>query len=79
MILARTKIPALSLKCDICGYSGSKTRPWYSISRKLPEACPNRKCRSREWNGPKKRTVKPKTKIELPKPIRIKGGEDEEF
>jgi hypothetical protein len=74
-MIRKTRIPALECTCEIpeCGHR------WYSISKKLPEACPNRECRSREWNGPKKRVVKPKTSIELPKPVRIKGGEDDEF
>ena len=69
MILGDVLVQGKSLRCDMCG------RDWISISQDLPEACPNRDCRSREWNGPKKRT-KP-TRIELPKPTKVQQGEDE--
>jgi hypothetical protein len=70
MILGDVMVPGKSLRCDACGW------PWISISKDLPEACPNRACRSRQWNGPKKR-IRP-TRIELPKPQRIEHA-DEEF
>src|ERR1700722_2322184 len=73
IVIRKTRIPALACTCDVCSYR------WVSINKKEPEFCPNRECRSREWNGPKKRVVKPKTRIELPKPIKIRGGESDEF
>ena len=74
MILDDVNILAKHLRCDLC------LRDWYSIASRLPDACPNRKCRSREWNGvKKKRKPAPKPKIELPKPRRMKQGEDDEY
>ena len=70
MILGEVKVPGKSLECEVCHYR------WVSIASDLPESCRNRECRSREWNGPKKR-VRP-TRIELPKPKRTWGEEDEE-
>jgi hypothetical protein len=31
-------------KCDVCGWT------WMKTEVAEPEACPNRKCRSRKWN-----------------------------
>lgn len=74
MILGDVMVPGKSLRCDKCKY------PWVSISSELPTNCPNRDCRSREWNGKKaKRKPARQVKIELPKPKRIKQGEDEEY
>ena len=77
MILADVQLLAKSLRCDVCG------QPWYSIAARLPECCPNRDCRSREWNGKKKKrkpAPKPKIEIELPKPRRTKWvDEDTDF
>ena len=71
MILRDVMVKGKELKCDVCGW------PWVTVASKLPECCPNRDCRSREWNGKKKRIRTPK--IALPKPNRIRGGEDIEF
>jgi len=74
MILADVQLLAKSLRCDVCG------QPWYSIAARLPECCPNRECRSREWNGKKKkRKPAPKPKIELPKPTRVREEYEDEF
>jgi hypothetical protein len=74
MILGDVMVPGKSLQCDACKYI------FVSIANRLPDACPNRKCRSREWNGHKvKRKPAPKPKIELPRPNRIKQGEDEDY
>lgn len=70
-MVRKTRIPALACTCEICGY------PWYSISKTLPDACPNRECRSREWNGVKVR--RKRDKIDLPKPPRIRGNDDDNF
>ena len=85
MILGDVMIPGKSLQCDECGWPDVEGRkhikPWVSIASKMPDACPNRDCRSREWNGKKqKRKPAPKPKINLPKPQRIKTEEfDDEF
>ena len=76
MILGDVMVPGKSLRCDACMVE------WVSIASRLPDACPNRECRSREWNGVKqKRTPapKPKIEIELPKPRRTKQGEDDGY
>ena len=74
MILGDVSILAKHLRCDLC------LRDWYSIASRLPDACPNRDCRSREWNGvKKKRTPAKKPRIELPKPRRIKNVEDDGY
>jgi hypothetical protein len=48
MIVRAVTVPGRLLACDLCTFS------WISISQRLPEKCPNRDCRSREWNGRKK-------------------------
>lgn len=74
MILGDVMVPGKSLQCDVCKIE------WVSIASRLPNACPNRDCRSREWNGKKqKRKPEPKPRIELPKPKRIKEEIDDEF
>ena len=75
MILGDVLVPGKSLQCDACGF------PWVSIASRLPDCCPNRDCRSREWNGKKKkRKPAPNPKIVLPKPNRIRTEEiDSEF
>jgi hypothetical protein len=75
MILGDVMVPGKSLQCDVC------LLKWVSIvASKLPDACPNRDCRSREWNGvKKKRKPAPKPKIELPKPRRMREDFDDEF
>jgi hypothetical protein len=74
MILGDCLIPGKSLQCDVCKH------PWVSIASRLPTNCANLDCRSREWNGKKKkRRPAPKPRIELPKPKRIKQGEDEGY
>jgi hypothetical protein len=71
MILGDVRVPGKHLQCDLCKWR------WISTASELPENCPNRDCRSREWNGKKKRTRKPKVVIELPKPKRVKWVEEE--
>lgn len=70
-MIRQTRIPAIVCTCEECGHW------WYSIAKKLPEACANLKCRSRKWNGKKKRIAKPK--IELPKPKRTRLYDAEDF
>jgi len=66
MILGEVQMPAKHLQCEECAYD------WYSIAKRLPDSCANPKCRSRQWNGvKKKRKPAPKPKITLPKPNRI--------
>jgi hypothetical protein len=73
MILGTITVKAKSLQCDVCGYPVGHERPWHSIGVRLPEQCPNRYCRSREWNGKKKKR-KPASgpKITLPKPVKVR-------
>jgi hypothetical protein len=75
MILGNVMVPGKSYACDVCGY------PWVSIARRKPEFCPNRDCRSREWDGRKtKRKPVRQPSIALPKPIKIRtANEDLEF
>lgn len=70
-MVRNTRIPAIACTCEMCHHQ------WHSIARKIPECCANLKCRSREWNGKKQRTAKPKVKIELPKPERTRINIDE--
>ena len=69
MILREVMVPGKELQCEVC-----MAPPWISIARELPECCPNRECRSREWNGKKKRSS---GKIKLPKPTKVKWVEEE--
>ena len=46
--------------CDRCHHS------WASITPHLPVMCPNRQCRTREWNG--KKLVSHVNEIALPAP-----------
>ena len=71
MILRDVLVPGKELRCDLCGWT------WVSIASDLPDFCPNRDCRSREWNGKKKR-IRP-TRIQLPKPTRVREIDDEDF
>jgi hypothetical protein len=75
MILGDVMVPGKKLQCDACKYI------FVSIASRLPDCCPNRDCRSREWNGKKqKRKPTPKPRIVLPKPQRIRTDEyDDEF
>ena len=56
--------------CDVCGYN------WTSLAQNIPIFCPNKKCRSREWNGKKQRKPQPARAV-LPKPKRVRMGDDE--
>jgi hypothetical protein len=54
--------------CDICGHQWSNYKSdLYGAAKRqpFPERCPS--CRSRQWNGPKQRLIKP-AKIVLPSP-----------
>ncbi len=74
MILGDVMVPGKKYACDACGYK------WVSIASRLPECCPNRECRSREWNGKKtKRKPKRAPAIVLPKPIKTRGVDEEEI
>ena len=65
MILGTVQLEAKVLQCNECGWPHDRSKPWYSIAKRLPKECPNRRCRSKEWNGQKPR--KPPM-IKLPKP-----------
>lgn len=76
MILADVTMLAKHYQCDLCRWD------WYSIGIRKPDCCPNRDCRSREWDGKKQKrkpASKPKIEIELPKPRRIKPAEDDGY
>ena len=47
-------------KCDVCAWE------WIPESASVPERCPSRKCRSRNWNGGVVEPEKPKTKEREP-------------
>ena len=70
MIVGDVQVPGKSLRCDVCHWE------WVSIARELPETCANHECRSRKWNGPKKR-IRP-TRIEMPKPQKVGVMDDVE-
>lgn len=73
-MITNVTVPARLCRCDICFYE------WISIATFVPVNCQNRECRSREWNG--KKLKKPQEKrplLVLPKPVKIRGGNDEEF
>lgn len=74
MILPDVTMLAHHYRCNECGWD------WYSIAKRKPDACPNRDCRTRQWDG-KKQKRKPKRGpgIELPKPKRIREDMDDEF
>lgn len=69
MILRDVLLPGKELRCNVCSWE------WVSISRDLPDFCANRECRSREWNGKKKKR-KPRRApaIEIPKPRKPRAG-----
>lgn len=67
-------IPARLCRCEICLYE------WLSIAVQVPVNCQNRECRSREWNGIKERKPPaPKPSVILPKPTKVRGGNDDDF
>jgi len=68
MILRDVMVHGKELQCEVCQFI------WVSIAKELPENCPDRACRSREWNGVKKRGA---NKIKLPKPVKVKWVEEE--
>ena len=69
-------IPARLAHCEVCSYS------WITLLEppRLPSHCQNRECRSREWNGKKERKVpEAKPVVVLPKPVKVRKGEDYDF
>jgi hypothetical protein len=46
---------------------------------RLPSTCQNRECRSREWNGVKERRVEKKPVVILPKPNKVRKGDEDDF
>lgn len=69
-MIEHVEIPAMRCTCDLC------RADWISISQRVPACCPNRKCRSREWNGVKQRKPQPARAV-LPKPKRVRVEDDE--
>ena len=68
-MIRKVQIEANACECNICHYQ------WISIASEVPDTCRNKECRSREWNGKKKRSS---ARIRLPKPTKIRH-EDEEM
>jgi hypothetical protein len=60
LILAEVTIPAKLCKCDVCGHE-------WTHAGKLPTNCHNRQCRSREWNGKKRRSRAEEIKLPAPR------------
>ena len=72
-MITKVTIPARACKCEVCGYE------WISIAVDVVLWCQNRECRSREWNGKKeKKKPEKKPEIVLPKPVKVRGGEEED-
>jgi hypothetical protein len=70
MILGDVQVPGKHLQCDQCRFD------WISIAKDLPDFCPNRECRSREWNGKKtKRKPARQPAIQLPSPRKVRKSE----
>jgi hypothetical protein len=75
-------IPARLCQCEALLNDGTPCLyEWISIATLPPTHCMNRECRSREWNGKKpKRVPEKKAVVILPKPIKVRGiEEDEDF
>lgn len=75
-MIRKVQVTANACECDVCHYK------WVSITPEPPVFCPNKKCRSREWNG--KILKKHGKEISLPAPrktgkIRTAIMLDEEF
>jgi hypothetical protein len=76
-------VPARLCQCEAllkdgtpCAYS------WITLLAppRLPSTCQNRECRSREWNGKKERKMpEAKPVVILPKPKKVRKGEDYDF
>lgn len=73
MILRDVMVPGKELKCEKC------QKIWICLSPDLPEFCTNRDCRSREWNGKKKRRKPTDERIQIPKPSRVRSQDEEQF
>jgi hypothetical protein len=80
-MITSVNIPGRFCQCEAllkdgtpCGYE------WFSIAFRIPSHCQNRECRSREWNGKKERKVpEAKPVVILPKPVKVRKGEDYDF
>ena len=80
-MITSVNIPGRFCQCEAllkdgtpCGYE------WFSIAARIPSHCQNRECRSREWNGKKERKVpEAKPVVVLPKPVKVRKGEDYDF
>ncbi len=75
-MIRKVQIEALECRCNLPDCP-SKGEPWFSLGKRPPIACST--CKSREWNGVKKRRKPaPKIVIDLPKPVRVRSLEDAE-
>jgi len=73
-MITNVTVPARLCKCDVCTYE------WISIAVLPVSHCQNRECRSREWNGVKERKAPaPKPVVVLPKAVKVRGGNEDEF
>jgi hypothetical protein len=62
MTVRKIKIPAFDCTCLVCGHR------WVSIAPQPPISCGSPKCRSRQWNGVKKKPARvPKIKLPAPR------------
>lgn len=62
-------VQAYRCTCNQCGHQ------WSTLA--LPSGCPNRKCRSRQWDGKKtKKAPERRSRIKLPKPVKVRSYEE---
>jgi len=80
-MITNITVPARLCKCEAMLKSGQPCLyEWVSIAERVPSHCQNRECRSREWNGKKeKRAPAPKPQVILPKLVKVRGGNEDDF
>jgi hypothetical protein len=80
-VIKKVTIPARLCTCEALLKNGNPCRyQWVSTAERIPSNCQNRECRSREWNGKKERKVPEKrATVILPKPNKVRGGNDDDF
>jgi hypothetical protein len=79
-VIKKVTIPARLCTCEALLKNGNPCRyQWVSTAERIPSHCQNRECRSREWNGKKERKVVVKPSVILPKPNKVRGGNDDDF
>lgn len=80
-MIKEVTIPARLCKCEALLKNGQPCDyEWISIATLVPVNCQNRECRSREWNGKKEKKVpSPKPQVILPKPVKVRGGNEDDY